>query len=103
MSVLKSLVAATLAVGLTAGAAHAQQGGNLVAVKLNNVANNLAQNLSVDVGQIPVSVQAPIGVAANVCNVQANLLATDNNPDGAECTAESTSQALNQIVQRQIQ
>ena len=102
MSVLKSLVAATFAIGLTAGAADAQQGGNLVAVNISNVANNIARDLSVGVDQIPVTVQVPIGVAANVCNVQANLLATDNDAEGAECDAETTSQALNQIVQRQM-
>jgi hypothetical protein len=50
-----------------------------------------------------VTVQAPIGVADNVCpDVQANVLAEQNRQGGASCTAESTSEALNQIVQRQV-
>ncbi|MND07035.1 hypothetical protein D3C83_287890 [compost metagenome] len=53
--------------------------------------------------QIPVTVEAPIGVAANVCNISANVLASDLNQDGeAVCDATTTSQALNTIVAREI-
>lgn len=48
-----------------------------------------------------VVVQAPIGVAANVCNIQANVLA-QAAPSAAGCTAESGSQALAQLVRRQL-
>lgn len=80
--------------------AQAQQSG-LVNVDISNVANNIAQNINVDVSQIPVTVQAPIGIAANVCGVNANVLARQG-AGAALCTATSTSTALNQIVQRQI-
>ena len=63
--------------------------------------DDIALDLNVDVSQIPVTVQAPIGVAANVCDVNANVLA-ERRDGGAECDAESTSTALNRIVQRQI-
>ncbi len=86
---------------LAAGPALSQQSG-LVNVSLNNVANNIAQNLSVDVSQIPVSVQAPIGVAATVCGIDANVLARQAQGGTANCAATTTSTALNQIVQRQI-
>ncbi len=86
---------------LAAGPALSQQSG-LVNVSLNNVANNIAQNLSVDVSQIPVSVQAPIGVAANVCGIDANVLAQQAQGGAANCAATTTSNALNQIVLRQI-
>lgn len=81
-------------------AVHAQQSG-LVNVDISNVANNIAKNINVDVSQIPLTVQAPIGVAANVCGVNANVLA-QQGAGLANCTATSTSTALNQIVQRQI-
>lgn len=81
-------------------AVHAQQSG-LVNVDISNVANNIAKNIHVDVSQIPLTVQAPIGVAANVCGVNANVLA-QQGAGLANCTATSTSTALNQIVQRQI-
>lgn len=87
---------------LTAGPAALAQPSGLVNVSLNNVANNIAQNLSVDVSQIPVSVQAPIGVAATVCGIDANVLARQAQGGTANCAASTTSTALNQIVQRQI-
>ncbi len=93
------VLAATLATALL-GSAHAQQSG-LVNVDISNVANNIAQNINVDVSQIPVTVQAPIGIAANVCGVNANVLARQGT-GAAQCTATSTSTALNQLVQRQI-
>ncbi len=92
------LVAAALT--LLLGTTHAQQSG-LVNVDISNVANNIAQNINVDVSQIPVTVQVPVGVAANVCGVNANVLA-QQGAGLANCTATSTSTALNQIVQRQI-
>ena len=96
---LRVALAATLFLVLLA-TAHAQQSG-LVNVDISNVANNIAQNINVDVSQIPVTVQAPIGIAANVCGVNANVLARQGT-GAAQCTATSTSTALNQIVQKQI-
>lgn len=81
--------------------AMAQQSG-LVNVEISNVANDLARNLSVDVSQIPVTVQVPVGVAANVCGVAANVLGQQKGAAGSSCAAKSTSTALNQIVQKQV-
>lgn len=85
-----------------ANGVHAQQQDGLVNVGLSDVLNDLAIALDVNVGNIPVTVQAPIGVAANVCDVNANVLAEQERNGGAECAAETTSQALNQIVQGQL-
>jgi hypothetical protein len=43
-------------------------------------------------------VAVPVGVAANVCDVNANVLATQANNGGASCTATSTSQALSNAI-----
>ncbi len=94
------LISAAGLLTLLSGTALAQQSG-LVNVDVSNVANNIAKNINVDVSQIPVTIQAPIGVAANVCGVNANVLA-QQGAGLANCTATSTSTALNQIVQRQI-
>ena len=80
--------------------AAAQQSG-LVNVDIRNVANNIARNINVDVSQIPVTVQAPIGIAANVCGVNANVLAQQGT-GAAQCAATSTSNALDNLVQRQL-
>ncbi len=98
---MKRLTAFLALAAVAVGPVLAQPSG-LVNVSLNNVANNIAQNLSVDVSQIPVSVQAPIGVAANVCGIDANVLAQQAQGGAANCAATTTSNALNQIVLRQI-
>lgn len=93
---------AALALGLVAAPALAQTSEGLVTVNISNVANNLAQNLKVDVSQIPVSVQVPVGVAANVCGVDANVLAKQKQGGTAACDAKNTSNALDQVVQKQL-
>ncbi len=95
-----SLSLAALLTGCGIQPAEAQQSG-LVNVDISNVANNIARNINVDVSQIPVTVQAPIGIAANVCGVNANVLAQQGT-GAAQCTATSTSNALDNLVQRQI-
>lgn len=116
---MKYLTGSVAALGLmvaTAAPLHAANvnANNLVSVNISNVANQIAQNLArnvdVTVEDITAQIQAlnniqvPIGVAANVCPaVTANALAADNKTEqGAECTAENTSQALNQAVKRQL-
>jgi hypothetical protein len=98
-------LAAVLAIasaGLVPPVLAAQQEG-VVNVNIENVANEIAKNLSVDVSQVPVNVQVPVGVAANVCDVDANVLASQKQGDqAANCTAKSTNQALNQVVQKQL-
>jgi len=98
--VIVPFAAALLSFGATAPA-FAQAAG-LVAVNIEDVIDDIALDLNVNVSQIPVTVQAPIGVAANVCDVAVNVLAEQARAGGAECDAETTSTALNQIVQRAI-
>lgn len=96
-----SFAIGVLSLGIVDGA-YAQQSG-LVNVNLGDVVVEIARDINVDVSQIPVTVQAPIGVAANVCGISANVLSADLRDDGtATCNAQNTSQALNQIVQRRI-
>ena len=101
---MKYLVATAAALGLSIAATaplHAQSvnANNLVTVSLTNVIDDISVDLQVSENQIPVTVQVPMDVAANVCpNVDVSALAQQ-----AACTADSTSQALNQAVQRQLQ
>lgn len=99
-----ALAAAFAACAALAGTATAQQSG-LVNVSLSNVdvLNNLARDLKVNVSQIPVNVQVPVGIAAAVCEVNANVLAQQKKaPGGSTCAAKNNSDALNRIVQRQL-
>ena len=101
---MKNLVAVSAVVfGFALSPALAQdtaQGG-LVNVSLSNVKPEIAKNINVDVSQVPVTVQVPVGIAANVCGVEANVLAKKGPGGAAECTAKNTSSALNDIVQKQ--
>ncbi len=99
--VLGARLACASALALALAPAWAQQSG-LVNVNVSNVANNIAQNINVDVSQIPVNVQVPVGVAATVCGVAANVLGQQAASGNAQCTANTTSTALDQTVLNQI-
>ena len=68
---------------------------------LNNFLNGdqIAALSNVDV---PITVQIPVGLAANVCGVNANVLAHQKNAGGATCEATSGSSALARAVSDQI-
>ncbi len=99
------MIAAAAAALATPGLAQVNTGsGNgLVAVNvqdvsiLNNFLNHdqisALNNLSV-----PVTVNVPVGVAANVCGVNANVLAKQRKTGMPTCTAKSGSKALAQNV-----
>lgn len=103
MKHVKALLAAFGSAAMLSAApvAFSQQSG-LVNVDIRNVANNIAKNISVDVSQIPVTVQVPVAVAANVCGVAANVLGAQGGSGTGGCTAQTTSAALEQIVQEQV-
>ena|SRR5689334_22139701 len=79
----------------------AQQSG-LVNVDLRNakILNNIANHLNVNVSNIPVTVQVPVDVAANVCGVAVDILSQAVSHGGANCFAQGDSKALNKQVQR---
>jgi hypothetical protein len=79
----------------------AQTPPTLVNVNLQNVLNDLAVRLNVDRSNIPVTVQLPVQVAANVCGVSINVLSVSAG-NKATCTATSAPQTLVQSVQQQM-
>ena len=105
----KLLITAFAAATLVATPALAQLNGGLVVIDLsrNNVdldlLNNVANDLNINVSQIPVNVQVPIGLAAAICDVNANVLAQQKKNGGSPtCTAKNQTSALNKAVQRQM-
>ncbi len=76
--IIALLTVTALMLALTAMPALAQQNG-LVNIEVRNVLNNNK-----------VAVQVPIGIAANVCGVQANILAQGNVQEPVDCTASTT-------------
>jgi hypothetical protein len=76
--------------------------GGLVAVNVQDVSilNNFLNNnqiAALNNVSAPITVQVPIGVAANVCNISAAVLA-HQAAGAAPCTAKSGSRALAQNV-----
>ena len=118
----KSLFAATAAAGLAISAAPAlaqKQDGlinvtvtdvNVIRDSLNkndvDVLNNLLRDgkIAVLTGtntlSVPVVLQVPIGIAANVCNTTVAVLSAAGS--GGACDAKSSSRALGKIINRQM-
>lgn len=100
---MRMIFPALAACALVATPASAQLvGGGLVVVNVSNVANNIARDLSIDVRNVPITVQVPVSVAAAVCDIDVNVLAQQRKDGPRTCTAESTSSALNKFVQKQM-
>lgn len=101
------IAAAALALGTTPVLAqNVDASGGLIDVTVQDVSilNNFlneAQIAALNNLEVPITVQAPIGIAANVCNVRANVLAQQARDGDATCAAESGSQAFAQLVNRQ--
>ena len=99
------IAAAALAIGTTPAVAQVDVGGGLVDVTVQNVdiLNNFLNDSQIaalnNIG--PITVQVPVGVAANVCGVNDNVLASQEKAGGAACTATSASNALAQHVVKQ--
>jgi hypothetical protein len=107
---MRKTIIAAVAAASTALAAPAvgqvNTGSGLVAVNVQNVdilknfLNN-AQISALDNVTVPVTVNVPIGVAANVCNISAAVLAKQA-ADAAPCDAKSGSKALAQNFVSQV-
>lgn len=101
--------AALAAVGTSTAPAFAQVGNSqgLVVVTISDVSilNDFLNDTQIaalnEIG-VPITVQAPISVAANVCGTTVAALAALRKDDSpARCNATSGSAALAQVVQRQ--
>jgi hypothetical protein len=108
----KIMFAAALAAAATAtvpAAAQVNNAGGLITVNiplqnvdiLNNFLNS-TQIAALNNLNVPITVQAPISVAANVCNVPVAVLASQKNKGGGDCTATSGSAALARLVSQQV-
>ena len=102
---MRKLLLAAVALAATPALAQVNTGsGNgLVAVNVQNVdiLKNFLNNDQISALNnlsVPVTVQVPIGVAANVCGVNANVLAAQKKTGTPTCDAKSGSKALAQNV-----
>jgi len=103
------IAAAALAAAATPALGQVSGAGGLIAVNipvqniaiLNGFLNN-AQISALNNLNVPITVQAPISVAANVCHVSVAALASQKNKGGGDCTAQSGSSALARLVSQQL-
>lgn len=109
----KTIATAAIFSVALAGTAVAQNDSNrgnsgnnrgLVVVSVSNVANDLAENLNVQASDVADvgSVQVPISVAAAVCELEVNAIASSNDRGEKSCDAQSTNDALNGAVQQAL-
>ena len=102
----RTLIAAAAASSIAfAAPAFAQLQNGLVNVTITDVSilNNFlndTQIAALNNLSVPITVQAPIGVAANVCGISAAVLGRSGNANPT-CEAKSGSRALAQVVNRQ--
>jgi hypothetical protein len=104
---MRKIMFAVAAAAVAATPALAQvntgSGNGLVAVNIQDVSilNGFLNNDQISALNnlgVPVTVNVPIGVAANVCNVSAAVLAGQRGTGAAPCDAKSGSKALAQNV-----
>jgi len=102
----KIMIAAVLATAATPALAQADisQGLGDVTIQdvsiLNNFLND-AQIAALNGVSVPVTVQVPVGVAAAVCGIDANVLASQKKAGDTTCDAKNGSKALAQQVVKQ--
>jgi hypothetical protein len=72
---------------------------SMVNVDVSGVRDQIAKGINTSPEKIPVSVQVPPDVAADVCKVNPKVFAAQ---DGANCAARATSAALNAAVQQKL-
>ena len=103
------IIAAALAAATSPAVAQTVNTGSVavtitdISILNNSLNRNEVELLSRNNINAPITVQVPIGIAANVCpNVNAAVLAQQLRQQGtASCTATSGSRALAQQVLRQ--
>ena len=101
----KMLLAAAAFAAATPALAQVNVGGGLVDVTVQNVdiLKNFLNNdqiAALNNLSVPVTVQVPVGVAANVCGVSAAVLGKSTTSP-ATCTARNGSKALASAVAAQ--
>lgn len=81
-------------------AASAQQQEGLINVTVSADNTDVLNELQLSA---PINVQVPIGIAANVCGIDANLLAQQKQEDeNVTCEAQNSTQAFANLVSRQV-
>lgn len=88
-------VLSAVAVGSTVATAPSANAAPLVTGGVVNVTvTDVVDDVTVVVQDINVALGAALGVAANVCDVNVNVLAEQLREGGATCTSDATGQTV---------
>lgn len=98
----RAMLAATFACAAAALPAHAQTSG-LVSVELTEVSTSMAERLRVDEAKIPMSIQVPPQVAAEVCGVAPGAPSPHVARAGDGCIARRSTPALDKLITSRMQ
>ena len=102
-----TLLLAACSTGGTGGTGSPSASGSgglssLINVNLSNIRAEIAKNVDLNLEDVPITIQLPITVAANVCGVDVNLLSVNAASGGNTCTAVTSSPTLEQTVKNQV-
>jgi len=97
---LASTIPATILMGFVTSALAEEP--LQVIVDIKPVSLDVANNLRVEASQIPLTIQAPLEVAAKVCGVAATTLGAQGGNGAVGCLATTSSPALEKLVQEKI-
>jgi hypothetical protein len=84
--------------GSDSGGAVPSSSGGLINVNLSDIRAEIAKNVDLALEDVPITIQLPVTVAANVCGVDVSLLSAQLNTGSNSCTAVTTSPTLEQTV-----
>ncbi|KRB87403.1 hypothetical protein [Noviherbaspirillum sp. Root189] len=97
---LASAIPATILIGLVSSTLAEES--LQVVVDIKAVSFDVAKNLRVEPSQIPLTVQAPLEVAAKVCDVAVTTLGAQGGSGAVGCMATKSSPALEKLVQEKL-
>ena len=76
----------------------------VIIVDIKEVVHQVAKNIRAEASQLPLTVQAPVRVAAKVCDIPVTVLSAQGSSGGAAgCTATASSPELERIVRAKLQ
>lgn len=100
----RAMLAATVSAAALAVAMQAQaQTSGLVSVELTEVHTTMAERLKVDEAKIPMSIQVPPQVAAEVCGVAPGAPSPTVARAGDGCMARRSSPDLDKLITSRMQ
>jgi len=89
------LVALTFGAGL--GVANAQE--PLINVSLKNIRAEIARNMNISLDSVPINLQLPVSVAANLCGLDVGALGGGGKGTGGNtCNATNSTMAMQYVT-----